>query len=281
MERMGIFFNEEVQKLIDSFAYCFKVRITLFSSAMEVLFLGLHNEGCAYCHLIQQRLRLRQRCRQQDRIMCTRCERSREPLAYQCYAGFTEAVVPIKLHDRLAGYAMLGQFRNRKNIPADIAREWREKGLDPDVLRKAFTEQPYYEKAAVENMLNLFSMLCAFIVSKEYIQVRRPTIVENVVRWIEKNISEPIALDEAAGALGYSRSSISHTVKQYLHLSFKQLCIIKKVERFESLLHSNPAMSIQEAAAAVGYDDQLYFSRLYKKVRLVNPSTFVKSTRIQ
>lgn len=279
MEKLAVFFSEEVQKLIDSFAYCFKVRITLFSPAMEVLFLGLHNEGCAYCQMIQQRLRLRYRCCQQDRMMCTICERDSKPLVYQCYAGLMESVIPIKLNDTLAGYAMLGQFRNQKAIPDEIMGAWRKKNGNPDILQKAFTDQPYYEQPAVENMLNLFSVVCAFIVSKEYISVCRPTIVENVVRWIEDHIPEYISLDEAADKLGYSRSTISHTIKQNLHISFKRLCILKKVERFESLLLANPAMSIQEAVFAVGYDDPLYFSRLYKNIRLVNPSTFLKNIR--
>jgi AraC-like DNA-binding protein len=279
VEKLGIFFNEKVQKLIDSFAYCFNVRITLFSSTMEVLFLGLHNEGCNYCQMIQRQLRSRYHCCQQDRMMCTRCERNHKPLVYQCYAGLVESVIPINLEGRVIGYAMLGQFRNRNTIPNEISRAWRKIGMDSENLQKAFIDQPYYEEQSVENMVNLFEMLCAFIVSNEYIKVRRPTVVENTVRWIEDNISEPIMLDKIAGDLGYSRSTISHNIKRYLHISFTELCILKKIERFESILTSNPAMSVQEASFAVGYDDPFYFSRLYKKVRMVNPSTFLKSIR--
>jgi AraC-like DNA-binding protein len=41
----------------------------------------------------------------------------------------------------------------------------------------------------------------------------------------------------------------------------------------------NPDISIQEAASRVGYEDPFYFSRLYKKVRLVAPSGYIKSIR--
>jgi len=51
MERLDVFFNEDVQRLIDSFAYCFKVHVALFSTRMEALFMGLHNEGSPYCLL--------------------------------------------------------------------------------------------------------------------------------------------------------------------------------------------------------------------------------------
>jgi len=280
MEQMGVFFDERVQNLIDSFAYCFKVRITLFSSAMEVLFIGLQNEGCTYCQLLQQKVHYRYRCCKQDRMMCTSCEQNNKPLVYQCYAGLMESVIPIKVDKRLVGYAMLGQFRNRKKIPNEIIYNWKKKHNNSVVLQKAFNDQPYYEEPAIENMINLFVMLCSYIVSNEFVKVRRPEVVENVIRWIEKNISETIILDNVANTLGYSRSSISHTIKKNLHISFKQLCILKKIERFESLLHTNPVMSIQEAAFLVGYNDPLYFSRLYKKIRSVSPSVFLKSIRV-
>jgi YesN/AraC family two-component response regulator len=190
-----------------------------------------------------------------------------------------ESVIPINLKDRVVGYGMLGQFRNQNAIPDEIFHEWHKIGMDSGDLKKAFIDQPCYEKQSIENMVNLFEMLCVFIVSNEYIRIRRPTTVENIVRYIENNISDPIALDEIADNLGYSRSTISHTIKQYLHISFTGLCVLKKIERFESILTANPAMSIQNAASSVGYDDPFYFSRLYKKIRLVNPSTFLKSIR--
>jgi AraC-like DNA-binding protein len=61
--------------------------------------------------------------------------------------------------------------------------------------------------------------------------------------------------------------------------NFKQLCILKRIQRFESLIASDPTISIREAAFRVGYSDPFYFSRLYKKVRLAAPSTYTKSVR--
>lgn len=281
MEKLAFFFNEEIKKIVYSFAYCFKVNVTIFSPTMEVLFWGLENKVSDYCQLVQQKLNLKYKCIQQDRMMCTQCEKTSQPLIYQCYAGLMEAVIPLKLNNRLVGYAMIGQFRNREDIPQEILNLWLEKFKDSTALQKAFDKQPYYEKQAIDNMINLFEMLCSYIVSREYIKVRQVTVIDNVIDYIKENISVSISLDEVAKKIGYSRSCISHTIKRELHISFKQLCIQKKIERFESLIQANPKMYIQEAAFSVGYDDPLYFSRIYKKVRFVNPSTFIKSVRNQ
>jgi len=122
-------------------------------------------------------------------------------------------------------------------------------------------------------------MLVGYIVTREYVKVRHPGLAEKIVQWIEDRLDGSLELDAAAAALGKSRSTVSHTVKTQLGMSFKQLCIIKKIQRFESLVAEDPALTVGEAASRVGYDDPFYFSRLYKKVRLASPSTYIKSVR--
>jgi AraC-like DNA-binding protein len=131
----------------------------------------------------------------------------------------------------------------------------------------------------MENMLNLFSMFCSYIVSGNFIRFHHPDIAEQVVHWAEAHISEPLLLAKAADYLGYSESTISHTIKERLNMSFKRLCILKKIEQFETIITENPTLSIEEAASAVGYSDASYFSRLYKKIRRNSPSAFVNEVR--
>jgi AraC-like DNA-binding protein len=284
-EKMSLFFDEEVQRLIDSFAYCFKVKITVFSSGMpglrEELLVGLQNPGARFCQLVQKGLRFRYRCCRQDKLMCERCEQKHELLVYRCYAGLSEAVLPIRIGETLIGYGMLGQFRPRETRSEEISRDWIKAGFDIEVLRSAFLEQPFFDQTALDNMLRLFSMLVAFVVSREYVRVRRPGLTEKVIRWLDAHISdsENLDLDHIAAVMNRSRSTISHTIKQHLGLSFKQLCILKRIQRFESIIASDPAASIREAAGRVGYEDPFYFSRIYKKVRLASPSTYIKSVR--
>jgi AraC-like DNA-binding protein/ligand-binding sensor protein len=279
IENLALFFNEEVQRLIDSFAYCFNVKITVFSSGMEELIVGLQNPGSRFCQLIQKELRSRYRCCSQDKLMCERCEQKQKLLIYHCYAGLSEAVMPMKIENTLIGYAMLGQFRTRKNLPAETIAGWLAAGHDIQKLQSAFTAQPFFDPPALDNMFCLFSMLIDFIITREYVKVRHPGLVEKIVHWVENHLGDSISLDTAAAAVNRSRSTVSHAVKQQLGLSFTQFCIIKRIQRFESIIAGDPNMPIQEAASLAGYEDPLYFSRIYRKTRLVSPSAYVKLIR--
>jgi AraC-like DNA-binding protein len=64
-------------------------------------------------------------------------------------------------------------------------------------------------------------------------------------------------------------------------MSFKQLCLLKRIRRFETLVSTEPSLSVSEAVYRIGYEDPLYFSRQYKKTRHITPSAYAKSVREQ
>jgi len=60
----------------------------------------------------------------------------------------------------------------------------------------------------------------------------------------------------------------------WLELLFDTNYINEK--EFESIIADDPSLPIQEAAFRVGYEDPLYFSRIYKKFRMTSPSSYIK-----
>jgi AraC-like DNA-binding protein/ligand-binding sensor protein len=280
MKNLELFFDDKAKKLINSFSYCFNVRITIFSTDLhKKLAVDFYDRQCPYCRHIREDLGLEYRCDRQDREMCSLSERKSVPLVYVCHSGLVDAAIPIRLEGVLIGYAMVGQFRTQDAVPREILDLWEERSLDPAILRGAFAGQPYFEKTAVDNMINLFSMLCSYIVSRDYIRFRHPDIVGQTLRWIEDHISEPILIEKLAEHLGCSCSTVSHSIKRQMNLSFKRLCIVKKIEAFEKMAADDPGLSVEATAGRIGYEDPFYFSRLYKKIRRMSPSAYIKAVR--
>ena len=53
----------------------------------------------------------------------------------------------------------------------------------------------------------------------------------------------------------------------------------KKLEKAEEYFCMKPEMSIEEVAEKVGFQDQFYFSRLYRKYRGIPPSEYRSTFR--
>jgi len=287
MERkLDVFYDEEVQRLIDSFAKCFRVRFTIFSLNGEDMILGFPYGVSPFCEIVRDRLHLLPACLSQNLVMCKRCEKVQKPIVYRCHAGLHEAIMPITMgrdNKTLIGYAMIGQFRvnGDSGINEDITGVSKTASLETAVLQDAYLELPLYHKEEAQDMINLFSVLVNFIVMREYIKVLKLGLAEKVSRWLDDHITEQITIDAAASAVYRSGSSIYHSIKQKYGISFKQLYTLKRIQFFERLITAEPNLTISEAASKVGFEDPLYFSRIYKKNRHIPPSVFVNMTRKQ
>ena len=88
--------------------------------------------------------------------------------------------------------------------------------------------------------------------------------VEVVREYYRANPAAPVSLPAAARLVGKSPSRLSHLFRAQLGASFQETVIRIKLAHGASLLRRRPPLSVKEVAVAVGYDDQLYFSRLFR-----------------
>lgn len=274
-QRKYLVFNPAVQKFVESYSYCFNVKITFFSLDLEELLVALHSASDDYCSLIQTNLQIRYRCLQQDRMICQQCKEQGQQLVYTCHGGLTEAVIPIELSGSLVCYALIGQFRTSASIPQSIAQPWLEHGFEFSVLEDAFLKRPLYDTTMLERMFDLFRVSLSLLIETNSLKLRQPDLIEKILMYIDAHIGQALTISEVAQEVNRSASSITHTLKAQIGLSFQQLLINKRLANFEHIILGDPTQQIQQVASASGYEDALYFSRLYKKHRGQSPSQFV------
>lgn len=274
---MQLFYTPEVKQLIENFSYCFDVKITFFSPDMYEYLVGYHTRSSDFCTLMQNGLNARYRCIQQDKLMCSRCHEEGSKQIYVCHAGLVEIIIPISFEGEIAAYAFLGQFRSSDTLPDSLLEEWRRASLDEKELTAAFLDRPMYTGEKLEKMIRLFSQNLELLLSSRALNVFHPSITEGVLSYIDRHISEKFDIGDVAAFLSKSESAVSHAVKKELGISFKELLITRRISAFEQLILSQPGIQIKEAARKVGYDDALYFSRLYRQKRGCTPSSFAES----
>ena len=104
----------------------------------------------------------------------------------------------------------------------------------------------------------------------------RQTYVSGALRYIQYNYANDIGVTDIAQYVGISRSQLYRAFLQDFGISPHGYLQTYRINEACSLLH-DPAYSVAEVAGSVGFNDPLYFSRVFKSIKGVSPSEYQKS----
>ncbi|MBE6632550.1 MAG: helix-turn-helix transcriptional regulator [Ruminococcaceae bacterium] len=99
--------------------------------------------------------------------------------------------------------------------------------------------------------------------------------VKEALRYIRNHFSEQISLDDAASAAGLSKYYFAHRFKQITGQSFVSYLNSIRCDKAVSLLKEGT--SVAQVCFECGFCDPAYFSRIFKKIVGVSPSSIKKS----
>src|SRR5579862_6436205 len=97
--------------------------------------------------------------------------------------------------------------------------------------------------------------------------------IEQSISYMLEHLNQPLQVATLAAAVNFSPSHYSALFKRwmgcppidyFIHLRMQQACRL-----FEST-----SLNVKEVAAALGYDDPFYFSRVFKSVNQLAPSEY-------
>ena len=97
--------------------------------------------------------------------------------------------------------------------------------------------------------------------------------MDHSVTYFHNNYNKPISIEEHAHRHGMSVSWFIRNFKEYTGTTPAQYILSLRISNAQSLLEST-SYNVTEIANIVGYDNPLYFSRLFKKQCGVSPSEF-------
>jgi len=95
------------------------------------------------------------------------------------------------------------------------------------------------------------------------------------VSYISENYSKPITVADIADHVNLSRSRLYRVFMQQIFISPQQYLTEYRVREGRNLLEKRGG-SVKEIALAVGIDDPLYFSRVFKQICGKSPTEYVR-----
>ena len=106
-----------------------------------------------------------------------------------------------------------------------------------------------------------------------YIPSRNSELIKKAMLYISEHFSNPLTLEEVAAYVHLHPSYFSTLFKSSTGSSFKEYLNMVRIEESKRLL-SNTDYSIIDIAVAVGFEDQSYFSKVFKKYTGLTPKQF-------
>lgn len=100
--------------------------------------------------------------------------------------------------------------------------------------------------------------------------------VKKATDYMDTNYSYPITVEEIASYVGVSRSHLFRVFEKHLECSPKEYLTNVRIRQACSLL-KNTSLSITAVAMSTGFENNLYFSKAFKKEMGMTPSAYKKS----
>ncbi len=99
-----------------------------------------------------------------------------------------------------------------------------------------------------------------------------------VIEYLQHHYNEEVNLNQIASALHYSPSYLTKIFVQQYDTTPSKYMISLRMQKAQQLLAHNPELSVRQIGETVGYPEQGYFSRIFKKYVGVSPLEYRSGT---
>ena len=99
-----------------------------------------------------------------------------------------------------------------------------------------------------------------------------------VIEYLQHHYNEEVNLNQIASALHYSPSYLTKIFVQQYDTTPSKYMISLRMQKAQQLLAHNPELSVRQIGETVGYPEQGYFSRIFKKYVAVSPLEYRRGT---
>lgn len=141
-------------------------------------------------------------------------------------------------------------------------------------ILEAEQKKPGWNACVYGNTLELVTMLYRATVDKKsmHLESEKPELLENILSFIEANLTEKLSLDDTGRRFFISRSTISNTFRKEMGISFYQHVTQRRLVAAKNKILEN--LPLETIAGEVGFSDYSSFYRAFKNEYGISPRQF-------
>lgn len=226
------------------------------------------NKTCANCLLVQQQAE----------------EQARdEAKTFQCFAGLSEAAVPVRVGDQVLGHLQTGQVLLQAATPGGfkaVARQISSETSPKEIenIKKAYFGTRVLTKSQFDSIVRLLAVFSSHLSSiSNQVMVQESTAESPVVTkaraFIQEHFTGEISVGDVARAVNMSTFYFCKVFKAGTGLTFTDYLARLRVESVKQQM-LNPHVRVSEAAFAAGFQSLSQFNRVFRRVAGESPSDY-------
>lgn len=261
------------------------------------------HSGCSeYCKMIRSVEGLSDRCRKCDSRGGLEAARISKPYLYMCHMGLLDFAVPIVVAGNYTGAVLAGQviLKDDPEKP-DLEKivDSQNMRLDPDLSKKLenlYSMLPVMTRDRIQVIANMTFQITNYIIEEALIKINlneaweasltgvsepvsaaplkyNTLILKPALEYIQINFEKRISLDEMASLCNISSSYFSKLFNKITGDNFSNYINQARIDRACVLLATTDT-PITVIALDLGFEDNSYFDKVFKKLTGVTPSFY-------
>lgn len=190
--------------------------------------------------------------------------------------------------NELLGQIFFEHLGNNKEIIAAcielivlMSRAAIEGGARKDDVDKV--THPLYEQAFLSEDIEIICVLLLKVIEKLILLIfpvsvdheEQLSVIKKAVQYMNENYRDPLTLEGVAHHVNLSTTYFSRLFSNEMKVTFIEYLSLIRVEQSKAYL-SDTKYSLSEIALMMGFSDQSYFSKVFKKVQGITPGKFRK-----
>ncbi|QGQ98741.1 AraC family transcriptional regulator [Paenibacillus psychroresistens] len=102
-----------------------------------------------------------------------------------------------------------------------------------------------------------------------------PIPIIRAIEYMEEHLSSPITIEEIAQRSGWSHEHFTRVFVASVGITPKRMLLERRLIRAEGMMMKGE-ITVKQIAFWVGFRDEHHFSKMYKRIRGMNPSDYIK-----
>lgn len=157
-------------------------------------------------------------------------------------------------------------------------------------LFKSFPELDVIWKSSINDNISVLALRCEGILLYTFSKIVQPVkdkrlaqneIVPKIKKYIDENFTDPsISLDEIGNKYSYNKKYISTVFKSKTGVGISQYLATLRIQYACALIEQG-FTSVKDIAFLCGYNDALYFSKVFKTKMGLSPKEYIFSEALQ